>query len=578
MYRSWVDRMQAAETNAERHAIRAEMMHTFGRSKDWVYRRLREHGWCSGRKRRGDAGSTRQGEAELKLVSAMIKEGIRADGRAVLPVNVARSILVQNGVDIAVSDSRLRDLLRRGHLDRAALMRPTPAVCLRTEHPNQLHQADPSMALLYYTPGGRQRLVGYDYKNKPALPPGKSHLKLWRYALTDHYSGSVVFRYYQAAGETSANMWDFLLYAWGGKADPLNVMHGLPEMLYWDAGSANTGRAITRALQSLRVHAAPHAPGVARATGQVEKAHHLFEWYLESRLKFQPVGSLDALNELAERFSAAFNANAIPNLDTRLHRMRRVVGARSQLWMRITDDQLRELPDDETCRLLLTLEPETRTLDNRLMLSYRHPREKRAVVYSLYGKPGVHVGMRVQVQPILVDADAIVLVHYELSGERVALELPPLAVDTAGFPVAAPVFGREYRRAPAGEAEKNAGELTLMTYGQSDPPRHAVPFAHREAGGLHAHDYITTDVDITPAPRVGRVEPIARPDHVRPHEILISSVEAAKRITARLGHTPPGLLAHLRTTYPDGVPATEIDTISGAAYAAPEDQRSFKEA
>ena len=63
-------------------------------------------------------------------------------------------------------------------------------------------------------------------------------MKCYRYVLTDHFSSSVCVRYYAAMGETALNMYDFLLYAWGKKADPLYVFHGIPETLVWDCGAA----------------------------------------------------------------------------------------------------------------------------------------------------------------------------------------------------------------------------------------------------------------------------------------------------------------------------------------------------
>ncbi|MDR0629949.1 MAG: transposase family protein, partial [Treponema sp.] len=127
---------------------------------------------------------------------------------------------------------------------------------------------DPSIALLYYAPGGKQKIIGDDeeYKNKHFL---KDKPKCYRYGLTDHYSDSVCVRYYAERGETAATRYDFLLYAWGQK--PLNtyVFHGVPELLIWDCGSGNIAKATTNALTAFGVKTVPHLPGNPRGKGQL---------------------------------------------------------------------------------------------------------------------------------------------------------------------------------------------------------------------------------------------------------------------------------------------------------------------
>jgi hypothetical protein len=118
--------------------------------------------------------------------------------------------------------------------------------------------------------------------------------------LTDHYSGSVCVRYYAAMGETAANMYDFLLYAWGRKKGNVNVFHGLPELLIWDCGTANIAKATSNALKAFGVKTLPHLPGNPRAKGQVENGNNLVETQFESRLRFEPVKSIEELNDTAE--------------------------------------------------------------------------------------------------------------------------------------------------------------------------------------------------------------------------------------------------------------------------------------
>jgi len=557
MFQDLVDRFEAANTNAERRAIREEFERITGRSQHWFYRMLKEQGWESGRKRRRDAGVSTQNAETLKMLAAVVGTAVRENGKATMSVPVARSILVENGIDFSVGDARLRTLLKRHKMDVQSQAGDPPAQYMRTLYPNHVHMVDPSLALVYYLPTGGQIVLHDDevYKNKPFLS-GKEHLKCWRYVLADHYSGSLCVRYYQSAGESSANLWDFLLYAWGMKEDPLYAFHGVPEVLIWDCGSANTSRAITRALDCLRVEVKPHLPGNPRAKGSVENGNNIVECGLESRLRFEPVESVEGLNALAERWCAAYNANRIDGLDCRITRFGQRIGSRLSLWQRITADQLRELPDAETCRLLLTIEPVKRKLDGHLSFSYDHPRVGRRF-YQLYGQPGVVIGMEVQVRPILLERD-LVVATWEHEGGQVSVELRPIELDEAGFAVEGAVYGREFKRPADTIVERNEKDLKILAYGTTEPEKKAVPFADfNEGEGLKAHSFISTGMDIKPAARIGKQVEISAPDVIAAHEIIITATEAAKRIGSR-ARLPEGYLESLKERYPEGVPASEV--------------------
>jgi hypothetical protein len=296
MYQTYVEQMNAAGSAAARRAVVAEMCRMFAFSTAKAYKVLKENGWASGREKRRDAGDTSLDEKLLIAVAEMIKQCIRKNGKATLPVNVARSILQSRGVDVPVSDSRLRMLLRENHLSVADARMPAPHQNMRSEHPNQVHFADPSVCLLYFAPGGKQKIIGDDelYKNKNFL---EGRQKCWRYVLTDHYSGSICVRYYAAMGETAVNMYDFLLYAWGQKKCGAYVFHGISKLLIWDCGTGNIARPLTNALKAFGVKTMPHMPGNPRAKGQVENANNLVETQFESRLRFEPVGSMEELND-----------------------------------------------------------------------------------------------------------------------------------------------------------------------------------------------------------------------------------------------------------------------------------------
>ena len=261
MYQSWVERMRAAGTPQARSAVVADMCRIFGFSERKAYRLLKDEGWESGRAKRKDAGTTALDEAIILAIAEMEKHCLRKNGKATMPTNVARSILQSRGVDIPVGDRRIRELLSQRHLTIEDAKAPTPHQPMRTEHPNQAHFVDPSLCLLYFAPDGKQRIVGDDefYKNKNFYEGGK--MKCWRYVLTDHYSSTICVRYYASLGENAANLYDFLLYAWGLKQTPACVFHGLPELLICDPGSANIAKTVKNALTAFNVKMLPHMPG-----------------------------------------------------------------------------------------------------------------------------------------------------------------------------------------------------------------------------------------------------------------------------------------------------------------------------
>ncbi|MDR0585363.1 MAG: transposase [Treponema sp.] len=538
MYKSWVDRMNAVG-NGEHKATVDEMCRIFAFSKAKAYKVLEENGWDSGRVKRKDAGSTSVDRKLLIAVGDMLKQCVRKNGKATLPVNVARSILEARGLDIPVGDSRLRELLRQNHMAVADSKVPAPHQTMRSEYPNQAHFADPSVCLIYFAPGGKQKIIGDDelYKNKNFL---EGKLKCWRYALTDHYSGSICARYYAAMGETAANMYDFLLYAWGQKKSGAYVFHGIPELLIWDCGTANIARATTNALKAFGVKTIPHLPGNPRAKGQVENGNNLVETQFESRLRFEPVNSIEELNDAAERWCAAYNANLIRGLDTRLRRNGLVI-ARSALWQRIKPEQLRELPDEETCRQVFANGIQTRKVAGNLTVGIVHPGVGRSLRYSVRDLPGILVGMELRLQPLLTTAEPLCIASYENNGEELSFELAPVVYDEAGFDINSPVFGKEYKR-PKDTGRETAGK-TLESLG---------PVAVMGP----AHSFINPE---NPFMRQSSGTPIEIAETVHTHEIIISAMKAAKRVKSECGELPDGFINTLREQYPEGVPARAVD-------------------
>lgn len=536
------------------------MCRLFGFCEVSAYRALRRNGWESDRKKRSDAGASSINEKDLSTVAALLQNSVRKNGKKTMSVENARSIMIQNGFDVPISARQLSGLLRTRTLSTESTSKPSPHQRMRTEYPNQVHFADPSVALMYFAPNGKQKFLRDDevYKNKPFLE-GRENLKCWRYVLTDHYSGTICVRYYAAAGENSANMYDFLLYAWGKKKDPLYNFHGLPELLIWDCGSANISKPVTNALKALRVETKPHLPGNPRAKGQVENANNIVECQFESLLHLEEVNSMEELNDAAERWCAAFNANQLEHRDTRITRAGRKIGSRTMIWNWIKEEQLRELPDEEICRQIFTTGIQPRTVGGDLAISFVHPKNKAATRYSLSALPDIMVGMTVNVQPILVSEEALALVSYQdRTGEIVSFEVKPIEYDRVGFDIAAPVFGQEYKSQPDTLIEKNTKALAEIA---ASDDKTEVPFAKVTDGqGFKTHSLIHTQADPFFKTQTGKQVEVAA-GTVEVHDILITPVEMAKRFKARAGFIPDGFIASLKKEFPDGVPSQLVDDL-----------------
>ena len=553
MYKAYVKQMNEAKGAKERKAIVDEMCRMFAFSKAKAYKVLKEQGWHSGRKERKDAGTYSACQKDLKLVASVLRNSVRKNGKAVMGVPVARSILQANGIDIQIADSRLREILAENGLSISEAKKPAPHRTLRTLYPNQVHQADPSMCLIWFAPDGRQKLYDANevYKNKN---PREGKMKCWRYVLTDHTSSSICVRYYAAMGESAANMYDFLLYAWGQKKNPLYVFHGLPELLVWDCGTGNTAKSVTAALTALKVETKPHMPGNPRAKGQVEVSNNIVETQFESRLKLEPVHSIEELNEAAERWCAAYNANMIEYQDTRLTRHGKKIGSRTELWQRISDEQLRELPDPEICRQIFTTGIQTRRVAGDLSISIVHPKAKESLRYSLHGLKGIVVGQTVNVQPILVSKTETVRVSFEYDKTVYSYEVETIEYDEFGFNIESAIPGINYKAAGYTERERTAKELEEIAEGSKDRPFTAIT----EGAGLKAHSHIDAKSIFITQTTGKKVEV----DTVEIHDIMISGVEAAKRIKVRLGYVPDGFIDRMKKEFNNAVPSNIIDELT----------------
>ena len=533
-----------------------------GMSKQSVYRHLKKvAGWDSGRKCRTDKGRTSVDSAALLTLATVQRESLRDNGKQTMHTPVARSVLEANGLQVGgVTNAHLNKLMRDRGLNVQAQRQAAPAQQMRALHPNHVHQVDPSLCLVYYL-NGRQHIMEDRefYKNK-LENFAKVKFKVWRYVLWDMASGAIFAWYCEAAGESQANMFNFLMQAWG-KQDGV-LFHGVPKFLFWDKGSANTATAIQCLLKSLECESVTHQAGNARAKGGVEGSNNIVETQFECRLRFEPVDSIDGLNAAVTAWAAAYNANLIPGQDTRLRRDGLAAPvARYDLWQRIRSEELRLLPDVEVCRALMTGKKVERKVDGHMCISFKHPKAERSMSYCLDGMNGVNVGDSVSVRPLVYGELAIQIELPRFDGEALVYRVEPVQeFDDFGRAMTAAVFG-EYKSHATTPAEHAGQAMDELAFPNQDAAaarqKKAVPFG----GDIKAHSYLTEVQLPTYLQRPGTA--IDTPAHAQPAAPeLVDSVTVMLRIRRELGRN---LTADENTfwnaRFAAGVPEDQVQTL-----------------
>tara|TARA_Y100001954_G_scaffold167695_1_gene178016 strand:- start:968 stop:2686 length:1719 start_codon:yes stop_codon:yes gene_type:complete len=513
-------------------------------SEQTVYRKLKKLvGWTSGRKRRKDSGKMTVSEDTAKAVAHLMHKSTRKNGKRTMPMTVACSALRESGFDEAkVSTTTISRAMRRYRCHPDMLKQGKPYVNMRSLHPNHVWQVDPSICVLFYLPKGGMAVMeeGKFYKNKPGNMKKVEKERIWRYVITDHYSGTIYVRYVQSAGETAQGLVDVLLDAMSvrGLNDPMN---GAPFLLGLDPGSANTAFLFKHLCERLGIELLVHMPGNPRAKGQVECANNIVETQFESRLGFMNVQSVEELQQKADQWRQHYNATAIHS---------RTSKTRNDVWLTIAEDQLRLIPALELCRELVTTKPKEATVDSNLSITHAIKGFGRNT-YDLRQLPGLVPKMKVDVVVNPYRAPAVdVIIHDPSLPEDPVWTVEPKDMDEAGFWKDAPVYGQEYQSKPDTLADKTVKEIDEKA---GPDPKHIL-----------APEGVDVMADVKPAPdylpKRGRdIGVDASKRELAPYTV----VEAARMLKQRLGDEwNAEAYAFLQQRYPDGVPVMELDDIA----------------
>ena len=550
--------------HGQRGPILNEAQEFLGFSRQTIYRQLKlVCGWSSERKARADKGKMTVSSESLLALAAMNRESIRDNGKQTMFTTTARGILEQNGHEINVSNATLNRLMRQRKLNVNAQKVANPVQSLRALHPNHVHEIDPSLCLIYYMKNKQHIMRDRDFYKNKLENYAKVKYKVWRYTLYDRASGIIIPWYVEAAGENQHSLFQFLMFAWSKRDGRL--FHGVPKLLYWDKGSANTASAIKNLLDHLEVKYLEHEAGNARAKGGVENANNIIETQFESRLKFQPVNSIDELNDAAIKWAEAYNSNMLPGQDTRLHRTGLSEPAsRQTLWQHISAEQLRILPAVEVCKALMASREQERQVKSDLTISFKHPQAENSLIYSLKGLDGVAVKDKVTVRSLVYGDCAIQIEVPRYDGEALIYRVEPdRNFDKFGQRLDAPVIGEEYKSKDNTEIEQAAKAMDQVAYPdmtedeiKKAKQKQVAPFG----GKLNTLSYLE---DINhPAYFEQKGSEIDTPEHLKPSIPILTLTAALMRITSEIGRKlTKDENKWLSARYKDGVPEDSLDSL-----------------
>ncbi len=525
-------------------------MRMLGVTRSTLYQRLRKVGWSSGRKLRADRGDSRVSRAEVEAVAALMRSSQSTTGKQRLPLSDAIEIALANGeLKTRVSPDTMLRIMRREGCHPAQLARATPHSSMRSLHPNHVWQLDASICVLYYLKNGKAAVMDERLFNarKPRDLARIVNKRVLRYALTDHFSGDVIARYYHAAGEDQESLFDFLM--WAMRPQPGRVMHGVPWMLVWDAGSANMSHGIQNLLTALGVRHWVHVPGNPRAKGQVEGMHNIIERKFEGRLCFTRIDSIEQLNAHLDQWLLAFNGRAIH---------RRHKHTRDAVWQTIRPDQLRLCPPAEDCAVLMHSKPQPRVVAGNLTISFT-PRGYESATYSVADVPDVRAGEKVSVVVNPYRAPAVFVLGKAEDGSVRYHECEPIALDDGGFFVEAPVYGERYaapRDTDVDQARKAANELAYGERETLDANAAKAKGAVAFGGRIDPFADVAAAAEATPAFMQRRGTEIHLPNPMHVDERPLTLLDLAYELRARRGAgLSPAERERVLALHPESIPA-----------------------
>ena len=569
-----------ATKHGEKEAIYSEAIERLGISRAKLLRDLKEIDIGRNRKKRTDTGQSALTREEALMISAILKESTRGNGKRLLSIGDAVEILRANdqiqagavdtatGEMIQLSDSAIGRALGGYQLHPSQVNQPAPVTEMATEHPNHCWQIDASLCVLYYlrtSVDDRQnglRVAPREefYKNKPGNLKKIESERVWRYAVTDHTSGAGYVEYVLGA-ESGENLAHIFINAiqHRGEHDP---MHGVPRIAMLDPGSANTGAIFKNLCKALNIQLQINQVGNPRAKGQVENYHNLIERKFECGLRFFPIKTLDQLNELAWRWMRHFNATAEHSRHGK---------TRNEVWNEITERQLLKAPDIKTCRELARTAPEERTVNPNMTVSYKGPH------YDVSDVPGLIVNQKVWVclNPWRKDSAQVVLIGLDGKEEYHVVEC--VECDGYGFRTDAVIIGERYRAPKDTQAQKDAKTIEKLVTGaetlkdaQKLRKGKVVPFN----GKIDPQKHMREDLLPSYLQKRGTATPLEK---IKVEMPKLTLTELMVRLSAHMGKQwTPDYYPHVRAWHPEGATEAEIPELAERLLRADKHREAVK--
>lgn len=569
---------QAAEKagHGGKDAVYQTGCQALGISRATLLRKVKQVSYKAPRKQRVDYGTSALTRQEALLISGVIMESERKNGKRLYSLRkTVNDLRANNLIDagyidnetgewFALSVDAISRALYHYRLHPNQLRAPAPCVQLKTSHPNHAWQLDASLCVLYYLKNPDKKRTTRDSglrmmnkeefnKNKPKNLARIVNDRVWSFELTDHTSGWI-YAEYRFGGETAQNFTDVLINAMQerGGAD---VLHGVPRILYTDPGCALVSATLRNLCKTLGIQLIHHKARNARATGSVEKARDILECDFESGLRFVQVDNIDELNQLVGKWRKKYNRTA-------LHR--RTGMTRTDCWLRITPQQLIKAPSIEVCRELAVSLPESRKVNTYLRVPFNGKQ------YDVRDVPGVCNNDWLQmVRNPWRDSEAQVVIINE-DGQETFWRVPEVVKDDYGFPLNAPTLGESFKALPHTPAQHHLAEVQQAMYGTSTLGETA---AAQKANALplggRFNPYLDNERDTPPIylPKPGQASTVCAPRF----EERLNPVVVVQRLRARFQAAGKTWRSEFYTTltqrFPDGIPADQVDALGDELMA-----------
>lgn len=523
----------------ERKAVITRYTALTGFTAVHLYRTAKMHGFLSCRKIRADKGICALTGEQSELVAALIYETRRENKGPIMPTERAIQIAEDNGIidEGQVSPAAMNRILRERQISKQHMKNPEPHTNMRSLHPNHTHVFDVSVCIQYYLKNGGMGVMDERvfYKNKPHNFE-KVKTRLMRYVVVDHFSGGFYFRYYDAAGESADNLFRFLKEAWANKDNGKLPFRGVPFVLLMDSGSANSAQAIVAMLERMDVRVPKGLPYNPRRQGAVETLHRIIEDWFESGLRIQPAFDVETLNTWAFDWMIRFQA---VKEHTRHHT------PRTQMWLTIKPEELRELPPEDILQDLYARPEEECLVYGDYAIRFR------GKIFNVRHVEGAHPRLKVKalLKPFKWPGKVDVIHNGKVFE---ANEIKFLPAQSGGFRADAAVIGQGYRDQPETRATQAGKRFDNIAYGE-ERKKGAVPFAGLNVFGYHAEKVEGLEF----LPKEGTPFHVERT--VAP--MRISIVEFFKELKGTIGAVPPEMNAELRAKYGETIGRKEAEEV-----------------